>query len=347
MIFKRAFIVLLWLLIIFVPLYWEKEETLSGAQEKEITVFTWSDIIAEEIIESFEKKTGIKVNLNFYPSNEDLITKLKATGGKGYDLIVPSDYAVKILKNADLIQPLDRSRIQTKFSISPKLQNHAFDVEGDYSIPFTWEVFGFVYDNTHFKKAPTSWENLFEPKGFKVAMSSDPVEAFTFAKRYAQFTKQSDVHALLKKQYPHVEAYTAMRGDYYVAMKNCQLAVVASDYAIRGNTLFPHLSFLIPDSYSFASIENLCIPKQTKKLDAIYAFITHIMSPENQALNANTYFFFPSNELAKPYLNEENQFFINQYKTATSVTQPLYFIDDPESEEAMRLFWIKLKEISP
>ena len=345
MIFKRAFIVLLWLLAIFIPLYWEREETLSGGAEKEITVFTWSDIIAEEIIEDFENKTGIKVNLNFYPSNEDMITKMKATGGKGYDLVVPSDYAVRLLKEADLIQRIDKSRIKADIDISDKLKGHAYDRDGSYSIPFTWEVFGFVYDNSHFKAPPKNWDALFSPKGYKVSMSNDPVECFTFAKKYAALNGQT-IEEVLRKQYPSVEAYSSMRGDYYVAMKNCELAIVPSDYAIRGNKLFPHLSFTIPSSYSFASIENLCIPKETKKLNAVYAFISHVMSPENQARNSNTYYFFPGNEKAAKYLDTNNSFFIHKYKQATGAKQPLLFIEDPESEIEMRFFWIKLKEIT-
>ncbi|TGS11093.1 spermidine/putrescine ABC transporter substrate-binding protein PotF, partial [Mesorhizobium sp. M1C.F.Ca.ET.187.01.1.1] len=51
--------------------------------EKVVNVYNWSDYIAPDTAEKFEKETGIKVRYDVYDGNEVLETKL-LTGGSGY-----------------------------------------------------------------------------------------------------------------------------------------------------------------------------------------------------------------------------------------------------------------------
>ena len=64
---------------------------LTGAwaqEEKVLNIYNWSDYIAEDTIQNFEKETGIKVRYDTYDNNEILHAKLVA-GKTGYDIVVP------------------------------------------------------------------------------------------------------------------------------------------------------------------------------------------------------------------------------------------------------------------
>src|SRR5579872_4854645 len=104
--FRRSLVVLFWVALILGILYWPSTWFLW--EKKRINVFAWGDILDPSVVAEFEKSTGIKVNLNFYASNEEMIVKLKATGGEGYDLIIPSDYSVEILRKEGLLKELDK-----------------------------------------------------------------------------------------------------------------------------------------------------------------------------------------------------------------------------------------------
>ena len=54
----------------------------------------------------FEREFGAKVIEDNYGSNEDMRAKLQA-GGAVYDLVVPSDYMVVLLRKEDLLLPID------------------------------------------------------------------------------------------------------------------------------------------------------------------------------------------------------------------------------------------------
>ena len=62
----------------------------------ELFFYNWTNYFPPELLTKFEKDTGIKVTMDGYDSNETLLAKLQAGGGN-YDVIVPSDYMVKIM----------------------------------------------------------------------------------------------------------------------------------------------------------------------------------------------------------------------------------------------------------
>src|SRR6218665_3381108 len=79
----------------------------SGAAQT-LTIFTWSDYLKPEVKEKFEKAHNCRVVIDTFDSNEAMLAKLDA-GASGYDLLVPSSYAVQALKRKGLLQALDHS----------------------------------------------------------------------------------------------------------------------------------------------------------------------------------------------------------------------------------------------
>ena len=56
-----------------------------------LNVYNWSDYIDPQVLQDFERETGIKVRYDVFDSNEVLETKL-LTAHSGYDVVVPSAY---------------------------------------------------------------------------------------------------------------------------------------------------------------------------------------------------------------------------------------------------------------
>lgn len=77
---------------------------------KTLRIFIWEEYIDPEVYRLFEREFGAKVIEDNYGSNEDMRAKLQA-GAAVYDLVVPSDYMVMLLKRDGLLLPIDLSRI--------------------------------------------------------------------------------------------------------------------------------------------------------------------------------------------------------------------------------------------
>jgi spermidine/putrescine transport system substrate-binding protein len=302
--FLRSGIIFFWIGLIAFGLYWPKWQ-IFRYEEKTLNIFAWGDILDPAIIADFQRETGIKVNLSYYSSNEELIVKLKATRGEGYDLIIPSDYAVNVLVQENLLKPLDKHKLTFWNQLNPHLTGHFFDPNNTYSIPFEWELFGFGIDKDYFQNRPLdpSWKMIFDPQvvTYKITMKNDPIEAVEFASFYLygpvpqiDDAQANHVKALLKQQKPWVEAYADFRGDYFLATKNCAVVVASSSYIWRTMRMFDFVGFVVPKEGTFITIENLCIPKPSKKETLTYQFINYLYTPQSAMSHYQTYGFFPS-----------------------------------------------------
>ena len=59
------------------------------AQDNKLRLITWADYVPAEVVAQFKKETGIDVEITL-SNNEEMISKLRATGGAGFDLAQPS-----------------------------------------------------------------------------------------------------------------------------------------------------------------------------------------------------------------------------------------------------------------
>ena len=138
---------------------------LTGAEE--LKVFIWSEYMDEENMPAeFEKATGIKVRLDIYENNEEMVAKLQAGGVSQYDIIVPSDYIMPVLINQKLIQPLDHAKIPNLKNLKPIFKQTSYDPGNKWSVAWQWGTVGLMYrkDKMTAEQA-SSWSVLFDAFG--------------------------------------------------------------------------------------------------------------------------------------------------------------------------------------
>lgn len=146
---------------------WIVKDAFSSSGE--LNVFTWSDYMPEEHIKNFTDKTGIKINFTGYGSNEDLLAKIQATKGRGFDLISPTVDRVGQWKPLELLQPFDMNRVPTD-KIIPGLLKGSADLwtwdGGQYHLPWTWgtEMLAWRTDKWSRDYADLSYGDLWLPE---------------------------------------------------------------------------------------------------------------------------------------------------------------------------------------
>ena len=344
----RITLVCLWIAFIFCllysPAFFESKES-----KKVLNIFCWSDLFDDETIHNFENETGIKIHFNYYETNEEMLVKVKATKGQGQDLIVPSDYATKILIESELLKPLNSSLIDFKERIHPKLLCHAYDPQNTYSFPLSWEVFGLTYDKDHFGatlKDP-SWSHIFSPKDHTVAMVDDPIEAlnlsafYLLGKQAALTPSQTSLtRETLTTQKRFVEAYGNYRVAYLIATKNCPLAVTPSSYNFRMVKDYPSIGFALPNEGSFITIENIAIPIGCENEEAAYAFLNYIYRQDNMQRRCQTFAQFPPTPDSLPDLHPA---YTETYHTTLDHFTDFAFFRHLVPEQTMRDIWVDVK----
>lgn len=345
----RILAVLFWVTLIYSVPFLSRLYKDTVADEAAITILTWADIFDPALIDEFTQETGIRVNVNFYESNEEMIVKLEATRGKGYDLVIPSDYAVAVLREKQLLQKLDHTQLPALSLFLPTVVKQPFDPENTYSLPCAWEVYIIGINKDFFPYgAPESWRLLFKPPhGLRVAMASDPREALCFAHQYlygnpAPVTPEQlqVMSTLLRAQRDQVEAYVEFRADYLLATRNCAAAISSSSYILRSMTEYPHIDFVVPREGTFVTVENFAIPLESQKSHLVNKFISFMCRADVAARHYEHFSFFPSTHagLQASTLTQREQELL-----AVVSKLPVHFIQLLTSEKELQKWWISVK----
>jgi len=122
--------------------------------EKILNIYNWTDYIAPDIVPAFEKEYGIKVNYDFFDSNDVLQTKL-LTGHTGYDVVVPTgSFAAGEIK-AGVFRKLDKALIPNLKYVDPDLARRMdpLDPGLEHSVNYFWGTEGVGYNVGKIKAA--------------------------------------------------------------------------------------------------------------------------------------------------------------------------------------------------
>jgi len=125
---------------------WIVQDAFSSSGE--VNILCWSDYLPDAFLKNFEKSTGIIPNYTEMGSNGELINKMKASKGRGFDIIAPSVHRRSQWAHLNLTQAWDLKKI-------PNLKNvHSrFVIEseswiwggGQHHLPHIWGTEGIAY----------------------------------------------------------------------------------------------------------------------------------------------------------------------------------------------------------
>jgi len=289
---------------------------------KELYFYNWTDYVDPQILADFEAEYGVKVILDTYDANEDMIAKV-AAGGSGYDIAVPSDYAVQTMVNAGLVQELDLSLLPNLVHIEPTLLNKYFDEGNKYSVPYMYGISGIAYNKSVFVDTPDSWAMIFEPANIeqyagKFSMLDDERESPGAALRYlGKSLNETDPEALkqaqaiLTAQKQYLAAYNSSdvnrkmsSGEYVMAHAWSGAAMQARnglEGEFEGN---PDIGFFIPKEGGMIWMDNMVILKDSPNAYTAHVFMNFVTRPAVSAQNTSYIGYLTPNKDAVPLLDQ-------------------------------------------
>ena len=77
----------------------------------ELNIYMWSDYLPQNVRDQFKEETGITINFNGIGDNDELINKMKATRGRGVDIVTPTSDRALQWQPLEFLQPYDLSRV--------------------------------------------------------------------------------------------------------------------------------------------------------------------------------------------------------------------------------------------
>ena len=268
------------------------------AQDKELFLYNWSNYFPPELLQKFEKDTGIKVTLDVYDSNETLLAKLQA-GAAGYDVVVPTDYMVKIMIDDGIAEKIETNKLPNFKNVMAPHDNPPYDPGRQYSAPYMWGTTGFTYDTARVPggKLEESWKEFFEPrdelKG-QIAALNDPVELYNAAAYYLGVDQCTEdpkeaqkILELLQKQKPFLAMYQSDGTIERMIAKEVIMHQQWNGASTRTKAGLPTALYVYPKEGINFWADNFIVPKGAPHKEAAKTFINWMMDPANIAAASN------------------------------------------------------------
>lgn len=279
-----------------------------------ITVYNWGEYIDPELIDRFEEETGIQVIYETFDSNEAMMTKIQQ-GGSAYDVAVPSEYAIEMMLEEDLLIPIDHSKIPNLANIDPYFLDLPFDPGNRYSVPYFWGTLGIVYNPNLIEDYLTfdSWQDLWDPSlKDKVFLVDGAREVIGMGLNSLGESLNAKDETLLRKATDRlielVPNVKAVIGDEIVPlMVNNEAAVALTFSGQAADMMYENeeLEYNVPKEGSNLWFDNFVIPKTAKNVNGAHAFINFMLDAEVSAQNTEYVGYSTPNAAAMELLDEE------------------------------------------
>lgn len=266
------------------------------AQDKTLRLITWADYVPADVVAQFKKETGIDVEITL-SNNEEMISKLRATGGAGFDLAQPSqDRITGPQQEFGIYKPMDLSKVKSELFIPSMLEASKKNttLAGKiYGLPHIWGTDGLVVntklakmsDYTDLCKADVKGKTAVRLKrptllAFAFASGKDPFALYNDPKAYTALMEEVGKTMIACKG--NVKFYWDNKDQLLNGMRAGEVvgAMMWDTGGWKLNGEKAEIQFIAPKSGALGWIDTFAIPAKGRNDAAAYAWINFNMRPE-------------------------------------------------------------------
>ena len=289
------------------------------AQDNKLRLITWADYVPADVLAQFKKETGIEVEITL-SNNEEMISKLRATGGAGFDLAQPSqDRITGPQQEFGIYKPIDLSKIKTELFIAPMLEaTKANTTLGGkvYGLPHIWGTDGLVVNTRTAKMA--DYADLCKPEykgktavrlkrptllAFAFAAGKNPFALYGDAKAYTAL--MDEVGKTIAACKPNLKFFWDNKDQLLNGMRAGEIvgAMMWDTGGWKLNNENADIQFIAPKSGAMGWIDTFALPAKGRNDAAAYAWINFNMRPEIAAKVAGSAGNFTASKGAEAHMD--------------------------------------------
>jgi putative spermidine/putrescine transport system substrate-binding protein len=195
-----------------------------GKGEGHLSLIAWVGYAQPQWVKPFTAATGCKVSVKYPNTSSEMVALMARGGGHQYDLVSASgDADLRLIYGGD-VKPVNISLIPSWKHFYKFLQAPSFNtINGvHYGVSYEFGPNDLLYSTKSFKKAPSSWSVLYNPKyKGKITVPDNPIQiadAALFLSHSNPSLKITDPYeltltqfnaavTLLKYQHPLIKKY--------------------------------------------------------------------------------------------------------------------------------------------
>jgi spermidine/putrescine transport system substrate-binding protein len=262
-----------------------------AALADKIVISNWDGYMPKDLPEKFKAATGLDVEVAVHATNEEIMGKVTASGGEGYDVLFVSSPFAEALNKLGLLSPVDHSKVPALANLYPEANELKHDPGNTFSVPYTWGTTGLCYRSDLVKNEPTSWNDLLSPaddvKGKTTMLSTDRwLMAAAFLAQGVS-VNSTDQATLDRARDQLVAAKKTMLAyddtTFYSKLVSGEASLVHAwdgwcNYGIAEND---KIKYVIPKEGSDLWVDTMVVTKASKNPDGAHKFIEFLLSADN------------------------------------------------------------------
>lgn len=267
---------------------------IAATKKETLNIFCWSEYIPQSVIDKFAKANNVKVNVENYASNEEMMAKLQA-GSSKYDLIQPSEYIVEEMIKDGKLETIDLANIPNFKNLDPKFTKMPHDPENKYSVTWMAGNVGICVNRAKVKDPIKTYNDVFQDKFKKrIVVLDDNREMVAWALASLgiginDITKENleKAKGVLAKWLPLVKLYDSdspktalLNGDVDLGIVwNGEGAKILQEVK-KSKKRKLDFEYILPTEGAHMFIDSLAVPKGAKNKAVAEKFINYILEPK-------------------------------------------------------------------
>lgn len=268
-----------------------------------LTAIVWEGYTDPSFTRTFEQETGCSVKATYAGSSDEMYAKFRASGGRNYDLVSASGDLTERLYRANLVRPIDTSKVENYDSLFPSFKEgvwNTFDGK-PYGVTFAWGPNVLVYNTKVVKSAPQSWDILFDQKyAGKISLPDNPMTiadvALWLGKADPYNLTEADLAEVKDKLLelrPNIRKFWTTAGELAELFQSGEVAIAHAwplTYAQLSENGFP-VGSVSPQGKLTGWTDSWMISKNSRNVDVAYEWINYILSGTGQqgVINVTSY----------------------------------------------------------
>ena len=260
-----------------------KKDSVLPYAGQTLHVYNWGEYTGENILREFEEKTGAKVVMENFDSNEQMY--IKVANGEAYDILVPSDYMIQRLIQEGYLQKLDHSKLDCLDKLCDDVVGLPYDPGNEYSIPYFWGSVGIVYDKTKVDLEDLEREgfDIFKDQKYKgqIYLYDSERDSFMMALKALGYSMNTENEDELQAAYEWlVECVQTMEPEIVtdeiidnMAQGRKALGLIYSGDATYVMSENEDMGYYLPESGTNLWSDAMVIPANAKNPDLAHEFI--------------------------------------------------------------------------
>jgi spermidine/putrescine-binding protein len=290
----------------------------AGSDRGRLTLYTWAEMFPQDILDGFERDTGIAVNYVNFDENETMLTKLQTARGGDYDLVIADDYIIESAIAEGLVQKLDKSKIPNYGNINPLYKKPFYDPLDEYTVPYGAGVMTLVYDPDRVATPIRGYADLWAPslRGNVGVISNYRVINGVALKVLGQSYNTNDIAVIrqagemLLDLAPNIRLIRDDLLQEELLSGEIAVAVMYTSQATAAKLANPGLEVVFPAEGIGFGIMGSFIPSNAPNADAAYAFLNYILDPERGAACFEYLGYYSTFSASDPSISDEYKSFL-------------------------------------